>query len=437
MALLYLPGMNLALNRFFTKGRMQHIELALSNSNPNLLSMNLTSDQPYWLLRNGLRFDYPKLDRDLRCECVVIGAGITGALIADCLAKSGREIVVVDKRNVGTGSTSASTSLLQYEIDVPLIELREQIGKEKADRAYRASYHSIDLIESIAKSLSVPVGFDRRSSLYVANDKETREKLRQEAQARRELGMDIEYCDQAELKSEFGVEGLAALISSQAATCDPYRFAGELLRRVVNNGGKVYAHTLIKKFDCSSSQIVLSTEHGPQITAKHVIVANGYESQAMLKEKIVDLANTYALISEPLDADDWQKEWMLWEMKDPYLYLRISSDHRLLAGGEDDPYHDPEMRDQAITCKAEKIRKKVQQLIPALQFTTEHAWAGTFGKTKDGLAYIGPSPEYPGCLFVLGFGGNGTMFSAGATEIIPLMLNKKFHPNADLYRFGR
>jgi len=52
------------------------------------------------------------------------------------------------------------------------------------------------------------------------------------------------------------------------------------------------------------------------------VIANGYESQAMLREKIVDLDNTYALVSEPLrNVAPWNKDWMMWQAKDPYLYL--------------------------------------------------------------------------------------------------------------------
>ena len=50
-------------------------------------------------------------------DVVVIGGGITGALAAVHLADAGVKTMVLDERNIGTGSTSASTALLQYEID--------------------------------------------------------------------------------------------------------------------------------------------------------------------------------------------------------------------------------------------------------------------------------------------------------------------------------
>src|SRR5688572_14051844 len=98
--------------------------------------MKLTSDNPYWAVRNGLPFAYPSLDHDVTCDCVVVGGGITGALVAFHLVAAGVSVVLLDKRDIGTGSTSGSTGLLQYEVDVPLRELIQQVGAAHANRSY-------------------------------------------------------------------------------------------------------------------------------------------------------------------------------------------------------------------------------------------------------------------------------------------------------------
>ena len=77
--------------------------------------MDLTSDHPFWFVRNGLLQTYPPLGRDESCDVAVVGAGITGALIAHRLTQIGLAVVVVDGRDVCLGSTSASTALPQRE----------------------------------------------------------------------------------------------------------------------------------------------------------------------------------------------------------------------------------------------------------------------------------------------------------------------------------
>jgi hypothetical protein len=50
--------------------------------------MDLVSPHPFWLLKNGLLQEYPALRKDIRCDVVVLGAGISGALIAQQLVRA-------------------------------------------------------------------------------------------------------------------------------------------------------------------------------------------------------------------------------------------------------------------------------------------------------------------------------------------------------------
>jgi len=85
--------------------------------------MDLKSGYPYWIVKNGLLGAFPTLRADRHCDVLVVGAGITGALIADRLSGTGLDVCVIDRREAAWGSTSASTGLLQYEIDTELQEL--------------------------------------------------------------------------------------------------------------------------------------------------------------------------------------------------------------------------------------------------------------------------------------------------------------------------
>ena len=106
--------------------------------------MDLKSGYPFWALKNGLMHAFPPLQANIRCDVAIIGGGITGALIADELSAHGHDVAVVDQRDVGWGSTSASTALLQYEIDTPLVDLARRYGEDRAALAYRACVGAID-----------------------------------------------------------------------------------------------------------------------------------------------------------------------------------------------------------------------------------------------------------------------------------------------------
>jgi glycine/D-amino acid oxidase-like deaminating enzyme len=55
----------------------------------------------------------------------------------------------------------------------------------------------------------------------------------------------------------------------------------------------------------------------------------------------------------------------------------------------------------------------------------------------DGLASIGPSPEWAHAYFALGYGGYGITMSMIAAELIPDHYLGQHHPDAELFRFAR
>lgn len=95
------------------------------------------------IIRNSLLDYFHPLEDDLITDIVIIGSGITGALMAHELCNAGIECCVIDKYSIVTGTSTASTVLLQYEINVPLCRMTEIIGEENASIAYHACLRSI------------------------------------------------------------------------------------------------------------------------------------------------------------------------------------------------------------------------------------------------------------------------------------------------------
>lgn len=132
--------------------------------------MKLIAGYPFSLIRYGLPFNYPLLDADIATDVVIIGGGISGALMAYHLLKENIDCIVIDGRTIGLGSTCASTSLLQYEIDTPLSELEKKIGKNSAVTAYKLCGDAIDKLGEISEKIGLNE-FERKESLFYAEFK--------------------------------------------------------------------------------------------------------------------------------------------------------------------------------------------------------------------------------------------------------------------------
>ena len=159
--------------------------------------MNLTSSHPFWSVNNGLPVNYPSLQRNVSCDAVVIGGGITGSLAAFHLAEAGVKTLLLDKRDIGTGSTSGSTALLQYEIDVPLRDLIKKVSPDSATRSYRLCLGAIGKLEQLAIRLKIDCSFERKPSLFLARYQREIPELQEEFQLRRKMGIDLEFYDES------------------------------------------------------------------------------------------------------------------------------------------------------------------------------------------------------------------------------------------------
>jgi glycine/D-amino acid oxidase-like deaminating enzyme len=400
--------------------------------------MDLKSGALFWPHQNCGGQQYGSLQKNIRCEVAVVGAGLTGALVAYSLTRAGTDVVLLDKRRVAGGSTSASTALILYEIDTPLQRLIRMIGKAKAIRSYHLCQKAISQIKAVVDELQDDCGFERKQSLLLASRASDVQDLKKEFQARKRAGFRVEYLTPSDLRSRFALTAPGALLSADAAEIDPYRFTLRLAENSVPRGLRIFDRTEITRFETSARRVTLRTNNNFIVTANKIVLAAGFESQCYLKKKLVKLKSTYAIATEPLDElDGRHKQLLIWETARPYFYLRTTRDGRIMIGGEDEDFQDPDRRDRLIPKKTRILERKIRKLFPRLKGRTEFAWAGTFGETHDSLPYIGTRRGSPHIIYALCYGANGTNFAMLAANIIRDRIQGKRNADAQIFSLDR
>lgn len=401
--------------------------------------MDLHSGMPFWVVLNPLYNYFNPLKNNIETHTVIIGSGITGALVAHTLCSLGVKCIVVDKRTIGTGSTAASTAQLQYEIDVPLVDLIEKAGENQAVDAYKCCLQSITDVENVFKSIGKNPDFERVPTYLLASDRSGKKLLEKEFKARKDAGLPVEYLEQDVVKSDLGIDAKAALYNDTSAQLDCYKGATYILDHYLQKKElQLFSHTLIEDYKETELGYELVTEYGSKITCKNVVIAAGYEAGEFLPKKVMDLLTTFAIVSHPLDEKHlWKNRALIWETKEPYLYMRTTNDNRIIVGGEDEDFNNPDKRDKSLRKKAAILEKKFKKMFPEIPFVTDMSWAGTFSATADGLPYIGTYPNKPNMYFALGYGGNGITFSMIAAQVIGNLITGKADPRAELFGFDR
>ena len=402
-------------------------------------AQRIRSNDAYWVLRNGIGDARPALAKSLDCDVAVVGAGITGALIADSLVATGARVVMLDARDAASGSTAASTALLQYEIDTHLVDLVKFLGERRALLAYRACVDCFARLEARFPELLKLSDYRRRESLYLAQDEAAVPALRAELAARRAVGIHCEWLDGTEVRRRFGCRRPGGILSALAAELDPVRFTQALVRGLERHGVAVYSRTRVQRVESRGDRLVLATREGPEVRATHVVVAAGYESLDFLPRKVATIANTFALVTEPL-ADRVRVDAMplIWESARPYLYLRGTPDGRLMVGGADLPFRNATARDLTLPRQVTRISRAYRKLFDDELPRIAHAWGGSFANTRDGLPFIGALHGLPARLqFALCYGGNGITYSVHAADMVRAHVESRPHALDEVFGFAR
>ena len=328
--------------------------------------------------------------------------------------------------------------MIQYEIDTELVDLAKQVGARGAVAAYRACEQAIGRLASI--TAEVPGSrFEPSSSLYLASHRWHSGRMRREAEMRRRHGFAVETLERADVQERYALDAPVALLTPTAGQLDPYRTARGLLKRLRADGVRVFDRSeVIERVECSRF-VELRTATGASVRCRHVVMCAGYESQPQLPQRVARNRSSYAVVTEPVrDLPTWLRETLVWESSRPYLYVRTTTDGRVLVGGEDDRVDIPLRRDARVAGKANTLLARLRRWLPDLTLEPGFAWAGTFAETKDGLPFFGAHPALDRrVLFAMAYGGNGIIYSVIGAELLRATIERRRHPLRTLFSFAR
>ncbi|WP_377889615.1 NAD(P)/FAD-dependent oxidoreductase [Alkalihalobacillus sp. R86527] len=386
--------------------------------------MDLHYGKPFWPTLHQDQTGFPKLTTSISCDVLIIGGGFAGTMMARMLSDYQLKTVLLEKDEIGSGSTAANTGLLQFSNDEFLIDLIEKIGVEKAVYFYKLCLKALDELDKYHSYLPTPADFQRVDSFYFASSDRHAKKLKNEFEALRKYGFSADWLDQRAIEGLYSFSAPCGIYTKNEAQVDPYQFARSLAMNSQELGADLYEHTEVLSHRFTDDMLHFETEHG-EITAKHVIYATGYATQEFAKTKGALLERTYTIATEPVENfDGWHNRSLIWETNRPYFYLRTTADHRILIGGLDKAL----TKEDLLPSYSKKLLEKLHSMFPTIQTSSAYEWSSVFASSKDGLPFIGQHPKYNGVYFMLGYGGNGTVYNMVAAEMLKDLILYRYHP---------
>ncbi len=348
------------------------------------------------------------LNKDIKTDVLVIGAGIAGILTAYMLKQKGREVVLIDAAEIASGNTKNTTAKITSQHDLIYSKLISEFGEEKARQYAKANELAIKKYKEIIEYKRIECDFEEKPAyVYSLNEVDV---LKEEVEAAKNLGIDAEFVQEVNLP--FKIKG--AVKFNNQAQFNPLKFL-----RGISNELVIYENT--RALEIKENLVVTS---GGNITANNIVVAThypimnapGYYFMKMHQERsyVLALENTSEIDGMYIDLN---KEGYSFRTYNNLLLLGGIS-HRTGENEEGGSY--------------DELRKVAKRLYPKAK--EKYYWSAQDCMTIDGIPYIGRySSETPNIYVATGFNKWGMTSSMVSAMIISDMILEKENDFSEIF----
>ena len=349
-----------------------------------------------------------ELNGDLETDVLIVGAGIAGILIGYFLKDSGKKVVLIDSEQALCGNTKNTTAKITSQHDLKYSRLISEFGDEKARHYAYANELAIKKYKQIIEEKNIDCDFEEKSAyVYSVHDID---KIRDEVEAAKTVGIDAEFVEKTELPFEIN----GAVKFNNQAQFNPLKFLSVIAEELT-----IYENT--KAIEIDEHKVV--TDKGT-ITAEHIVIAThypimntpGYYFLKMHQERsyVLGLENAGNLDGMYIDMDEDGYSFRTYKN----LILFGGASHRTGENDKGEGY--------------EKLRRDAKIVYP--QAKERYHWSAQDCTTIDKIPYIGRySDKTPHIYVATGFNKWGMTSSMVSAMIISDMINGIENEFSDIF----
>jgi glycine/D-amino acid oxidase-like deaminating enzyme len=339
-------------------------------------------------------------------DVVVIGAGYAGLSAARVLAGAGRDVVVLEKEELGWGAHARNGGMVIPELKAGPATLRAKYG-ELGVRLHREVHEAFDFVEGLVSGPDgIACDYERSGQLYLAHTPRLVPHLRKlAAEHADDFGEPVRFVGAADLGGEIGSEAFhGAVLYDRTGSLHPARFHAGLADLAQRNGARVHDRSPVTSLEQTATGPRVGTVGGT-IDAGHVVLAtNAYADDLVpeLQRRVLPIGS-YIVATEPLApevaASISPHRRMFVDTKNLLFYWRLTPDGRLLFGGR------RSLAAATLDDAGRYLESAARRIHPQLgdaAFT--HRWGGKVAITFDRMPHAG---RVRGAWYVSGCNGSG------------------------------
>ena len=214
----------------------------------------------------------PELDKNIKTEVCVIGAGLFGLTTAYYLAKNNIQVTVLEaEEKIGMKVSGNTTGKITSQHGLFYDHLIKDYGEEFAEKYLDANQKAITNIKKIIDENNIECDFSFQDSYVYGTLEEEIEQIKSEVKAVKSLGLEAEFVTKVDLP--FQIQG--AIKFSNQAQFDSRKYMLGLAKAITSNKGKIYTNTRVQDVTKHGGEYVLITKDA-NIRAEKVVMATHY-----------------------------------------------------------------------------------------------------------------------------------------------------------------
>ncbi len=361
--------------------------------------------------------DCPVLEGEVRADVCVIGGGVTGCSAALHLAERGYSVVVLEAGEIGHGASGRSGGQILPGLGTDIVTVEKTLGRERAREIWEMSREAVRLTAQRVERHAIPCDL-AWGYLHAAVKPRHVTELEH---FRDRLARDYDYEALTLLRGDALREHVvtdaypAALHDGEGGHLHPLNYTLGLARAALEAGARVHQGSPAIEIRRGKPAVVVTATG--RVTADFVVMGtNAYQSGLVpeLSGRLMRAAN-YIIATEPLSeshaAQVLPRNDALSDANFVLDYYRLSSDRRLIYGGEVS-YTGREPRGLQARMDA-----KIARLFPVLRgIGIEYRWGGDVGITLNRAPDFGRLDD--NLYYAQGYSGHGMALAGLAGKLM-------------------
>jgi len=374
---------------------------------------------------------FPSLTQDLSTDICIIGAGISGIQTAYELVRRGKQVVMLEARDVLSGETGRTSGHLNNDLDDGYLEIAKKHGEKGAKIAAASHAWARDRIGEISKELGIECEYRKLPAYDISQyprgtkewEKEEQE-LKEEADIQKRIGIETHYDPNLTIKGWTGkIDQRGGMVVGNQATFHPTKYLAGVLKWLKSQPNfQCYTRTRVMDVKEKGVEVLglghkgveIKTESGHTVKAEYAVEATAIPLQKLSIITELEYYRTYCIaIRVPKGSVE---DSLIYDNAEEYKYVRLTAcdekDDYMVVGG-----CDHKVGQEETTTRFGELEQWTRE-----RFTqagkVDYAWSGQIFEPVDYMAFIGKNQGCDKIYIITGDSGDGLTHGTLAGRLI-------------------